>query len=150
MTFKRTSFLTLLEQRYTIGQNEMDMLKEDGNWKQFVPHENSGPCYTYDPPHESDSGYDISMYMKLASTKFGSNMQIFLHKKNQFFYATKNNYNMLYLDHKTLQNTLNNHPRAIRKIFYDITIKMLNLLHLQKCHLYIKSELFCVIVLFIF
>ena len=122
MTFNKTSILTLLEQRFAIGQKEMDMLKEEGNWKQFVPHENSGPCYTYDPPHESDPGYDISLYMKMNSNKFDDNLQVFLHKKSQFFYATKHNYNMLYLDHNTLQNTQLSHPRAIRKIFYDSII----------------------------
>lgn len=95
------------------------MLKEERNWKQFVPHENSGPCYTYDPPLESDPGYDISLYMKMNSNEFDENLQIFLHKKNQFFYATRHNYNMLYLDHNILKNTGMSHPRAVCKIFIN-------------------------------
>ena len=67
MTYDKRAFLSLLEQRFAFGQHEVDMLKDDKNWKQSVPHENSGPCYTYDPPFESDPGYDISMYIRMNS-----------------------------------------------------------------------------------
>ena len=43
-------------------QPAKDVLHEDRYWKRFVPHEKSGPCETYDPPSESDPGYEISMY----------------------------------------------------------------------------------------
>ena len=61
-TYNRTSFLFLLEQSFVTDQPAKDVLHEDRYWKRFVPHEKSGPCETYDPPSESDPGYEISMY----------------------------------------------------------------------------------------
>ena len=117
MTYDKEEFLSLLEQRFELGQPNVDMLKDDKNWKQFVPHEYSGPCYTYQPPFESDPGYDISMYMKMNSNDFDEKLQIFLHEQNKFFYSTTSGADTIYLDHNTLKETKMSHPRAIRKTF---------------------------------
>ena len=91
------------------------MLQRNENWREFVPHEGSGPCYTYDPPEDSDPGYDISIYVKFNAKQFEDGLEIFLHQKNKFYYATKHDYDMLYLDHNTLRSTNKDHPRAISK-----------------------------------
>ena len=113
--FDKTEFLSLLEQRFRIGDPEIDMLQRNENWREFVPHESSGPCYTYDPPEDSDPGYDISIYVKFNAKEFEDGLEMFLHQKNKFYYATKHDYDMLYLDHNTLRNTDKDHPRAVSK-----------------------------------
>ena len=124
MTYDKREFLSLLQQRFAFGQPEVDMLKDDKNWKESVPHETSGPCYTYDPPFESDPGYDISMYISMNSNQFDDNLQIFLHEKNKFFYSTKHGYNVLYLDRNVLRNSKLPHPRAVGTTFSNTIIKM--------------------------
>ena len=116
MTYDKREFLSLLEQRFTSGEPEVDMLNNEKFWTQFVPHETIGPCYTYNPPFESDPGYDISMYISLNSNHFDDNLQIFLHEKNKFFYSTKNGFNLVYLDHNILRNSQMVHPRVVGKI----------------------------------
>ena len=118
MTYEKTEFLSTFEQRFMSGQSEYEMLRDEKQWSQFVPHENSGPCYTYDPPFESDPGYEISIYMRMNSTDWEPNLQIFLHQKNKFFYSTKPNYNIIYLDPETLRKTEDSHPRAIGKAIF--------------------------------
>ena len=121
MTYDKKEFLSLLEQRFTSGEAEVDVLKNEKYWNQFVPHESSGPCYTYDPPFESDPGLDISMFIAMKLTNFDKNLQIFLHEKNKFFYSTNHGSNMLYLDHRILNNSKQleqlgskmSHPRAV-------------------------------------
>ena len=117
MMIDRTEFISLLEQRFRIGDPEIDMLKQNKHWESFVPHESSGPCYTYNPPEDSDPGYDISLYIKLKMEQFEDSLQIFLHPKNKFYYATKHMHrlNMLYLDSKRLRGTDRKHPRAVSK-----------------------------------
>ena len=110
MTYDKTAFLSLLEQRFAFGQHEVDMLKDDKNWKQFVPHENSGPCYTYNPPFDSDPGTGMSMYMTFNMNNWDPSLQIFLHEPNGFFYSTKPVRNTMLLN---LAGT--KHPRATGK-----------------------------------
>ena len=114
MTYNRTAFLSTFQQRFVIDQPERDVLHEDGHWKRFIPHENSGPCETYDPPVESDPGYEISMHMRMNSSDWDPDLEIFIHAKNNFFY-TKKPSDSIYLDSEKLQNNNNKlpHPRAI-------------------------------------
>ena len=59
----RTYFLSNFTQRFESEPFGVDVLKNDEYWKIFVPNENSGPCYTYTPPMDSNPGDTNSMYM---------------------------------------------------------------------------------------
>ena len=120
MSNGKTAFLSTLTQRFESGKSEKDMLHVDEVWREFVPHESSGPCYTYDPPFESDPGNTISLHMGMSSSDWDPNLQIFLHEKNKFFYSVTYPYNALYLDANTLKKTGMYHPRAKRKCKYTI------------------------------
>ena len=110
MTFERTSFLSTFEQRFRSGSPAVDMLHEDEYWSTFVPNENSGPCYTYNPPFDSDPGTGMSMYMTFNMNNWDPSLQIFLHELNGFFYSTKPVRNTMLLN---LAGT--KHPRATGK-----------------------------------
>ena len=112
-TYNRTDFLSLFEQRFVSGQDKKDVLHDDRYWKRSVPHENSGPCETYDPPFESDPGYAISMFIRLKSDDWDPNLEIILHEKNSFFYSRSPTYMMIYLDAEQLRATNLSHPRAV-------------------------------------
>ena len=113
MTYDRRDILKLLEQRFTNGQTDVNMLKDDQSWKTSIPHEKSGPCYTYDPPFESEPGFDISLYLKLKANEFDDDLQIFLHEKNMFFYSTKPEAGVGYINKEIFEKKRNSHPRAI-------------------------------------
>ena len=110
MTYNRTAFLAIFEQRFVTDESEREMLHDNKNWKKFIPHEKSGSCETYDPPFESDPGYEISMYLRLVSADWDPDLQIFLHKKDKFFYSKKPVYNTKLLDLTKIDHS---HPRAI-------------------------------------
>ena len=61
----RTHYLTTFKQRFENDKPEKEILLEDKYWTKSIPHEQSGPCETYDPPFDSDPGYDISMFFTL-------------------------------------------------------------------------------------
>ena len=46
---EKNSFLTNFTQRFQTGTAHIDMLNSEENWKMFVPNEQRGPCFTYDP-----------------------------------------------------------------------------------------------------
>ena len=116
-TYNRTSFLSLFEQSFVTDQPAIDVLHEDRYWKRFIPHERSGPCETYDPPSESDPGYEISMYMRMNSSDWDPNLEIFLHEKNKFFYSKVDTYMMIYLDSEKLRAANFSHTRAIGNLY---------------------------------
>ena len=115
MTYPRTDILAVFEQRFVSGESEHDMLHVDGQWKVSVPHEESGPCYTYDPPNESDPGLMVSIFMRLKTKDWNSDLRIFLHEKNRFFYSIKSAPKTMYLDPKSWKQANTGHPRAIGK-----------------------------------
>ena len=110
MTYNRNYFLSIFEQRFVRDKSELEMLHDDRYWKQFIPQENSGPCETYDPPFESDPGYEISMFMRTNHSDWDSNLEIFIHKKNKFFYSKQPVYNTKRLNLKAINYP---HPRAV-------------------------------------
>ena len=61
----RSNYLRVFEQRFRNNEPEIDILHNDRFWTKSIPHEQSGPCETYDPPYDSDPGYDISMFFTL-------------------------------------------------------------------------------------
>ena len=112
-SLKRTDYLTVFEQRFVKDQPENDILRNDKYWKKSIPHENSGPCETYDPPMLSEPGYEISMFLTLKD--LDTNLDIFLHEKNRFFYSK----NLMsskftkFLDLEEVKKTNNDHTRII-------------------------------------
>ena len=121
MSHERTDFLATFQQRFERGQPNHDVLHNAAPWKHSIPHEFSGPCYTYDPPYDSDAGLYTSIFMRMKTNYWDPNVQIFLHMKSKFFYSTTSTYNTLMLDMQLLSRIP--HPRAIgKKIFIDTII----------------------------
>ena len=112
-SLKRTDYLAVFEQRFVKDQPENDILHNDKYWTKSIPHENSGPCETYDPPMPSDPGYEISMFLTLKH--LDTKLDIFLHEKNKFFYSK----NLMsskftkFLDLEEVEKTNNEHTRII-------------------------------------
>ena len=115
MTYDRDDFLALLEHRFVSDQLDVDKLNDSKSWRQFVPHESSGPCYTYTPQMESEPGFDISLYVKMNANEFDNNLKIYLHEKDKFFYSTRSQEGSLFIDKDSFTKTGNSHPRAIGK-----------------------------------
>ena len=84
-SFNRTHYLTTFKQRFENDKPEKEILLADKYWTKSIPHEQSGPCETYDPPFDSGPGYDISMFFTLK--ELDTNLEMFLHKKGKFFYS---------------------------------------------------------------
>ena len=115
ISFNRTNFLSGFEKRFDIGESEKDVLHEDSSWKRSIPHEQSGPCETYDPPFESDPGYEISMFVRMASSSWDPHLEIFLHEKDKFFYSKNRMFGKFtrYLDVNEFIKSRNDHTRII-------------------------------------
>ena len=124
MSYKRTDYLFVFEQRFVKDKSEHEMLHDDRYWTQSIPHEKSGPCETYNPPFESDPGHEISIFMVLNSTDIDPDLDIFLHRRNKFFYSKKSTYNTKYLDQQEFKQLKSNtildlqHPRVIGNLIY--------------------------------
>ena len=86
MIYDRREFLRSLQQRFSSGEPEYEMINESKYWSVSIPHETSGPCHTYDPPQDSDPGYVSGIHMTMNSEVWVPNLEIFLHTKGKFFY----------------------------------------------------------------
>ena len=89
------------------GQQQYDILNNDSYWTKSIPHEYSGPCFTYNPQLDSDPGYWYSMSIvpNAAAAPMYENMRIFLHEPNKFFYFMEEEApNTVALDLKQLQH----------------------------------------------
>ena len=115
--FNRTDYLMVFEQRFIKDNAEKEILHNDNYWTKSIPHEQSGPCETYDPPSQSDPGYEISMFLTLK--ELDTNLDIFLHERNKFFFSK----NLMsskftkYLDLEEVKKTNNDHTRIIGMSF---------------------------------
>ena len=107
----RTSFLSNFTQRFRGEPFGVDMLKQDEYWKVFIPNENSGPCYTYNPPRDSDPGDTNSMYMVFNLTEWDPLLEIFIHEKNDFFYSKRRMLNTKLITSKMFYHFSCNRPR---------------------------------------
>ena len=87
MSFKRTEFLSTFGQMFTMNESAHNMLKEDKYWKLSFPHEKSGPCYTYDPPSESEAGLEVGIYVTMKSDRWDPDLLIYLHEEGKFYYT---------------------------------------------------------------
>ena len=123
MTLERTSFLSTFEQRFERGSPAIDMLHKDEYWSSSVPNENSGTCYTYDPPYDSDPGTAISMYMKFNMSTWDPSLQIFLHEPNGFYYSTEPVINTILLNMGDKRDI--GHPRVTGKYFFLQSVVLL-------------------------
>ena len=88
------------------------MLQKDEYWNTFVATEESGPCYTYNPPKDSDPGKAISMYMVFNRTDWDPDLEIFLHDEQSFFYSAKPIVNTKLITADILRKTGTKNPRA--------------------------------------
>ena len=84
-SFSRFDYILRFEQRFARDQSEEDILHNNDYWTQSYPHENSGPCETYDPPFISEPGNEIGIFFILKD--LDSKLDIFLHEKGKFFYS---------------------------------------------------------------
>ena len=113
VSLNRSHYLTTFTQRFEKDETEIEILSENKYWTKSTPHEKSGPCETYDPPLPSDPGYEISMFLTLKD--LDTNLDIFLHEKDKFFYSK----NLMsskftkFLDLEEVKKTNNDHTRII-------------------------------------
>ena len=117
VSLNRSHYLTTFTQRFEKDETEKEILLEDKYWNESIPHEDSGPCETYDPPLPSDPGYEISMFLTL--TELDTDLDIFLHEKNKFFYSKNpmNSKYTKYIDLEDVNKTDNEHTRVIGMFF---------------------------------
>ena len=136
----RTEFLANFTQRFEAEPFGIDVLKDDRNWKTFVPNENSGPCYTYNPPRDSDPGDTNSMYMVFKWDQWDPLLEIFLHEKNDFYYTKKEMYNTVIITPEMLNETQTGtkYPRALGNALINLTnFHLLNFSYLSRL-IYLK------------
>ena len=112
-----TQFLFSLQQKFSEGETEEEMLNQTDLWTFSIPHEDSGPCYTYNPPRASDPGYPNSIFLVLNFENWTKDLDIFLHEKGKFFYQDGSTSDTIRLDQSELENVKTGHPRVkgIRK-----------------------------------
>ena len=109
--FDKKSFLSSIQQRFTSGDPQNEMIDQDQFWTFSVPNEISGPCFTYDPPFDSDPGYMMGMFIRMNSTKWDPDLQIFLHTKGKFFYTDNATDNTIKLEEEKMKSVWTGHPR---------------------------------------
>ena len=117
--YDRTIFLSSLQQRFSKNEPEYEMIDKDQYWSISIPHESSGPCYTYDPPFDSDPGFGSSMYLTMNSTDWDPALRIFLHAKGRFFFeANGRTVDTEEIKHSELKAITTGHPRVKGKLYY--------------------------------
>lgn len=112
----RTSFLSNFTQRFQAENFGVDVLTDDKNWKSFIANENSGPCYTYNPPRNSDPGDTNSMYMVFNFSDWDPLLEIFIHDQNDFYYSKRTMLNTKVITSSMLNETQTKYPRALGKL----------------------------------
>ena len=88
------------------------MLNHTNLWSFSIPHEDSGPCYSYNPPYESDPGYPNSIFLVLNFEDWEEDLDIFLHEKEKFFFQDGSTSDTIRLDQSKLRNVNTGHPRV--------------------------------------
>ena len=109
----RSNYLRVFEQRFRNNEPEIDILHDDQYWTKSIPHEQSGPCETYDPPMKSDPGYEISMFVTMKD--MNTSLDVFVHEKDKFFYSKNRMFGKFtrYLDVNEFIKSRNDHTRII-------------------------------------
>ena len=88
------------------------MLNQTNLWSFAIPHEDSGPCYTYNPPYESDPGYQNSIFLVVNFEDWVEDLDIFLHEKGKFFFQDGWTTDTIRLDQSKLRSVDTGHPRV--------------------------------------
>ena len=92
------------------------MIDQHQYWSVSIPHELSGPCYTYDPPFDSDPGFDSGVYITMKSAEnWDSELEIFLHKKGKLFYMKHYEADTIKIDHLKLKTMASEGPKIKSK-----------------------------------
>ena len=94
----RQTFLS--ENGIMVDKNVLDY---DELWNISVPNENSGPCYTYNTPFDSNSQKIGIMRIEFNMTKWDPLLEIFLHDQNKLFYSKMRNINTKLIPSKLLK-----------------------------------------------
>ena len=110
--YRTTDFLFSLQQRFNEGETENEMLNQTNHWTFSIPHEESGPCYTYNPPTLSDPGYPNSLFIVLNSEDWPKDLDVFLHEKGKLFFQDSWTSDTIRLDKNKLENIATGHPRV--------------------------------------
>ena len=122
--YSRTVFLSSLQHRFSQNETEYEMVNEDKYWTISIPHESSGPCYTYDPPVDSEPGFDAGMYVIMNSTAedgWDSELEMFFHTKGKFFYQDDETVDTVKVQLSKLRSISSGHPRISCKLTISIT-----------------------------
>ena len=124
---QRSEIFSSFQQQFSQDVYAVDVLQQEHNWELSFPNENSGPCYTYNPPYESDPGLPMGIYIVMKDESWDPTLEIFLHDKGAFFYSYNLAWDFL-LKAKTLLKEKINHPK-LEGIFYEgIKLKLQTIL----------------------
>ena len=116
--YDRNVFLSSLQQRFSKNDPEYEVINMDQYWSISIPHESSGPCYTYDPPFDSDPGFSSSMYLTMNSTDWDPDLRIFLHFKGKFFFVDDGSTaDTAEINKSKLKAVTTGHPRISGKLY---------------------------------
>ena len=118
--YNKRNFLLSIQQRFSDGEPEYEMLNQSQYWSFSIPHESSGPCYTYDPPFDSQLAETSNMFIEFNMSTWDPLLEVFLHDKNQLFYSRKTSINTKFISSNMLRATALNHPRALSKHCFRI------------------------------
>ena len=114
--YNRTQFLASVQQRFSSNDEEYELIGQEQYWTLSIPHESSGPCYTYDPPFDSDPGQRSGVHITMKSTgKWDPNLSIFLHKKGKFFYQSDSEVDTEMIPLSKLKSKESGHPKISLK-----------------------------------
>ena len=120
----KSNVLNDFRQRFSVfNATLIDVFSNASLWEETIPHEESGPCFTYNPPVPSDPGWYYGLEMRPNTNGMESNwpidLEIFLHEKDKFFYfmeaAPPNN---IKIHTNTLRNM--NHALILGNLFVKI------------------------------
>ena len=116
ITLLRTDLISSFEQKFSRGEPAKNVLDDETHWGLSFPHENSGPCYTYNPLHKSDPELQVGMYIVMKDESWDPTLEIFLHSADELYYSHTLVWDW-FLSAKTLRKERLHHPRLKRKYF---------------------------------
>ena len=108
--------MSSFEHQFSSDEPAEDVLHEESHWEMSFPHENSGPCHTYNPLHESDTGLFVCIYVVLKDESWDPSLEIFLHDESMLYYSFNLRWDFS-LKATTLSKRGISHPRLEGKSF---------------------------------
>ena len=87
----KSRILKEFKQRFSVfNATLIDVFSNESLWEQTIPLEDSGPCFTYNPPVPSDPGWyygiEIIPHTTDIDLNWPSDLEIFIHERDKFFY----------------------------------------------------------------